>query len=60
MHVGGAAVHAMDEAAQLADYVWMVDRGRVVVHGTVAELTRTDSLEDVFLANTTARVGGRP
>ena len=52
--------HAMDEAAQLADDVWMVDRGRVVVHGTVAELTRTDSLEDVFLANTTARVGGRP
>jgi len=50
--------HAMDEAAQLADRVWMVDRGRVVVHGTVAELTRDASLEDVFLANTTARVGG--
>ncbi|MEL4357264.1 MULTISPECIES: ABC transporter ATP-binding protein [unclassified Luteococcus] len=50
--------HAMDEAAGLADQVWMVDRGRVVVSGTVAELTREDSLEDVFLANTTARVGG--
>ncbi|MEL4504077.1 ABC transporter ATP-binding protein [Luteococcus sp. H138] len=50
--------HAMDEAAGLADQVWMVDRGRVVVSGTVAELTREASLEDVFLSNTTARVGG--
>ncbi len=50
--------HAMDEAAALADHVWMVDRGRVVVDGTVAELTREHSLEDVFLSHTTARVGG--
>ena len=46
--------HAMDEAAALADEVWIMDRGRVSVHGTVAELTRTASLEDVFLAHTTA------
>ncbi|WP_420175684.1 ABC transporter ATP-binding protein [Luteococcus sp. OSA5] len=50
--------HAMDEAQQLADHVWLVDRGRVVVDGSVAELTRDQSLEEVFLANTTARVGG--
>ena len=47
--------HAMDEAAALADQVFIVDRGRVVVAGTVAELTRGGrSLEDVFLASTSA------
>lgn len=50
--------HAMDEAERLADHVWMVDQGRVVVSGTVADLTREAPLEDVFLLNTTARVGG--
>lgn len=49
--------HAMDEAERLADHVWMVDQGRVVVSGTVSELTREAPLEDVFLLNTTARVG---
>lgn len=49
--------HLMDEAAWLADHVWMVDKGHVVVSGTVPELTREQSLEDVFLSNTTARVG---
>ena len=48
--------HAMDEAEQLADYVWLVDRGSVVAHGTVPDLTRDASLEDVFLATTTSRV----
>ena len=48
--------HAMDEAEQLADYVWLVDRGSVVAHGTVPELTRHASLEEVFLATTTSRV----
>ena len=50
--------HAMDEAQALADQVFIVDRGRVVVAGTVAELTAGDrSLEDVFLAHTH---GGAP
>lgn len=45
--------HAMDEAAALADRVWIIDHGRVTVSGTVPELTATASLEDVFLAHTT-------
>lgn len=53
----GAAVllttHAMDEAADLADHVWIMDAGAIVIEGTVAELTRDASLEDVFLAHTT-------
>ncbi|MGO1973898.1 MAG: ABC transporter ATP-binding protein [Propionibacteriaceae bacterium] len=49
--------HAMDEAAALADQVHIVDRGRLAVSGTVTELTRDgSSLEDVFLAHTTARM----
>ena len=48
--------HAMEEATALADYVWLVDHGRVVVHGTIPDLTRDASLEDVFIANTTPRV----
>ena len=50
--------HAMDEAECLADHVWMVDQGRVVISGSVAELTAEAPLEDVFLLNTTPRVGG--
>nr|NLI51016.1 ABC transporter ATP-binding protein [Propionibacterium sp.] len=49
--------HAMDEAATLADHVWLLDAGRIVVHGTVAELTRDASLEDVFLTHTGGRAG---
>jgi len=45
--------HAMDEAAALADHVWILDRGRITVSGTVAELTADASLEDVFLTHTT-------
>lgn len=48
--------HAMDEASALADQVWIVDQGRVAVSGTVAELTVEASLEDVFIAHTTATV----
>jgi len=45
--------HAMDEAAALADQVFILDAGRVAVSGTVAELTKTGAtLEDVFLTNT--------
>lgn len=50
--------HAMDEAEKLADHVWIVDAGRVSIHGTVAELTATGSLEDVFLTHTRDRAAG--
>jgi ABC-2 type transport system ATP-binding protein len=47
--------HAMDEAAALADQVFILDAGRVAVSGTVAELTKGgQSLEDVFLTHTTS------
>nr|WP_235750657.1 ABC transporter ATP-binding protein [Nigerium massiliense] len=44
--------HAMDEAQQLADHVWIMDAGAIALDGTVAELTREGSLESVFLAHT--------
>lgn len=45
--------HAMDEAAALADQVFILDAGRVAVAGTVAQLTSNgESLEDVFLSHT--------
>ena len=51
--------HAMEEAAALSDRIHIIDRGRVAVSGTVAELTADGrSLEDVFLANTHASIGG--
>ena len=50
--------HAMDEAEALADQVYIVDRGRVTVAGTVGELTRTgETLETVFLNHTQAPAG---
>jgi ABC-2 type transport system ATP-binding protein len=50
--------HAMDEAAALADQVWMIDRGRVAASGTVAELTADgETLESVFLARTHGVLG---
>ncbi len=52
--------HHMEEAAELADHVWLMDRGRVTIHGTVAELTAEQSLEDVFLANTSNGVHREP
>ena len=45
------------EAAALADHVWIMDAGRVVVDGTVADLTGDGSLEDAFLRHTS---GDRP
>ena len=45
--------HAMDEAQELADYVYIVDAGRVAVEGTVGDLTGDGrSLEQVFLSST--------
>lgn len=58
LRAAGVAValttHAMDEAEQLADRVWLMDAGRIVLSGTVDELTAEGSLEQVYLANTTA------
>lgn len=49
--------HLMDEAAELADRLWIIDHGRIAMSGTVAELTADGrSLEDVFLANTDSRM----
>src|SRR5690606_23895397 len=36
--------HLMDEAQALADAVVVVDRGRVLAEGSVAELTRTEGV----------------
>jgi ABC-2 type transport system ATP-binding protein len=48
--------HAMDEAEALADQVYIVDRGRVTISGTVRQLTNSGgSLEAVFLTHTSAR-----
>ena len=47
--------HAMDEAAELADRVWIMDAGRIAISGTVADLTAEASLEDVFVAHTQER-----
>jgi len=48
--------HAMDEAEALADQVFIVDRGRVTISGTVRQLTKSGgSLESVFLTHTSAR-----
>lgn len=44
--------HAMDEASELADRVWILDAGRIALSGSVAELTADASLEDVFLRHT--------
>jgi ABC-2 type transport system ATP-binding protein len=48
--------HAMDEAEALADQVFIVDRGRVTISGTVRQLTKSGgTLENVFLTHTSAR-----
>ena len=48
--------HAMDEAEALADQVFIVDRGRVAISGTVRQLTKSgESLESVFLTHTSTR-----
>lgn len=49
--------HSMDEAAQLADHIWIMDHGQVQVHGSLPELTADGhSLEEVFLSHTDARM----
>jgi ABC-2 type transport system ATP-binding protein len=44
--------HYMDEAERIADYIIIIDHGRIVAEGKDAELrrkTRTKSLEDAFI-----------
>jgi ABC-2 type transport system ATP-binding protein len=49
--------HAMDEAEALADAIYILDRGRVAVSGTVSELTSSgQDLESIYLAHTHAQV----
>jgi ABC-2 type transport system ATP-binding protein len=46
----------MDEAEALADQVFIVDRGRVTISGTVRQLTKSGkSLESVFLTHTSEK-----
>lgn len=45
--------HTMEEAAALADQVFIIDAGQVAISGSVAELTKAGgTLEDVFLSHT--------
>ncbi len=56
LRAAGVAVllttHAMDEAEHLADRVHLLDAGRLVASGTVAELTSKGTLEELFLTLT--------
>ena len=47
--------HYMEEAERVADQIAIMDHGRIIAQGSSEELkrqTRTDSLEDAFLALT--------
>jgi len=44
--------HSFEEAERLADHVIIVNRGRVVAAGSIAELTWEHSLEDVYFSLT--------
>ena len=44
--------HSFEEAQRLADHIVIVNRGRVAVQGSLAELTAQRSLEDVYFALT--------
>lgn len=49
--------HLMNEAAELSDHIWIIDHGRCLRDGTVAELTADGrDLETVFLALTDGEV----
>lgn len=51
--------HDMREAAELADEVHIMDRGRITVSGTVQELTLHEDLETVYLSHTSPAEAGR-
>jgi ABC-2 type transport system ATP-binding protein len=44
--------HSFEEAQRLADHIVIVNRGRVVGQGSLAELTSEHSLEDVYFSLT--------
>jgi ABC-2 type transport system ATP-binding protein len=44
--------HSFEEAERLADHIVIVNQGRVVAHGSLAELTAERSLEDVYFSLT--------
>jgi ABC-2 type transport system ATP-binding protein len=44
--------HSFEEAQRLADHIVIVNHGRVVGQGTIAELTGEGSLEDVYFSLT--------
>ncbi len=51
--------HYMAEAERVADRVAVIDRGKIVIQGTVPELfvaTKTDNLEDAFLTLTGRKI----
>ncbi len=44
--------HYMEEAAKMADYIYIIDHGKIIADGTNQELqkqTKTDSLENAFV-----------
>lgn len=43
------STHVLEVAEKLCDKVAMIDHGHIVVSGSVEELTREASLEEVFL-----------
>lgn len=52
--------HFMDEAEELCERIAIMDKGKIVTCGTVAELKRlheADTLEDVFLKTTGSNIG---
>ena len=64
MAAGGRTVlvssHLLAEVAQTVDRVVVIDRGRLLAEGPVADLVQTgESLEDAFLRLTDAAENGR-
>jgi ABC-2 type transport system ATP-binding protein len=41
--------HILEIIERLADHVGIIDRGRLVVQGTIAEVTAGRTLEDAFI-----------
>ncbi|MGO1320057.1 MAG: ABC transporter ATP-binding protein [Galactobacter sp.] len=41
--------HLLEDAERLSDTIYVIDRGRTVAHGSVAELTKADSAADLVV-----------
>ena len=51
--------HLMGELAEIADDVVVIDKGRIVIHGGLADVTGGHrTLEDAFFALTATEAGG--